>query len=203
MRQRKTNRWVTVIVTLVLMALSSRLFPSGVSSRAPSGSSLEVSSRASSGASSGISSKTSSGISSGISSKASSGTSSGVSSEASSEELQVSESGSYTSKEEVAAYLRRYDHLPDNFITKKEAKKLGWVSSEGNLDEVAPGKSIGGDHFGNYEGDLPEKKGRDYFECDIDYDGGYRGEKRIIFSDDGLIYYTQDHYQTFDLLYGD
>lgn len=203
MRQRKTNRWVTVIVTLVLMALSSRLFPSGVSSRAPSGSSLEVSSRASSGASSGISSKTSSGISSGISSKASSGTSSGVSSEASSEEFQVSESGSYTSKEEVAAYLRRYDHLPDNFITKKEAKKLGWVSSEGNLDEVAPGKSIGGDHFGNYEGALPEKKGRDYFECDIDYDGGYRGEKRIIFSDDGLIYYTQDHYQTFDLLYGD
>ena len=113
----------------------------------------------------------------------------------------VEESGEYTSKEEVAAYLHEFGHLPDNFITKNEAKKLGWVNSEGNLDEVAPGKSIGGDYFGNYEGQLPEKKGRDYYECDIDYTGGYRSAKRIIYSDDGLIYYTEDHYQTFEQLY--
>ncbi len=116
-------------------------------------------------------------------------------------EVQIEEDGTYTSKEEVAAYLHIYKHLPDNYITKKEARKLGWDSSAGNLDEVAPGMSIGGDYFGNYEGSLPEKKGRSYYECDIDYTGGYRGAKRIIFSDDGLIYYTEDHYKTFDLLY--
>ena len=115
----------------------------------------------------------------------------------------ISEDGTYTSKEEVAAYIHEYGHLPSNFITKKQAKKLGWVSNEGNLWEVAPGKSIGGDYFGNYEGILPAKKGRDYYECDIDTDGSYRGAKRIVFSDDGLIYYTEDHYKTFELLYGE
>lgn len=118
-------------------------------------------------------------------------------------DAQVEESGTYTSKEEVAAYINQFGHLPENFITKKEAKKLGWVSREGNLGEVAPGKSIGGDYFGNYEGSLPEKDGRKYYECDIDADGGYRGAKRIIFSSDGLIYYTEDHYETFELLYGE
>lgn len=119
------------------------------------------------------------------------------------EEPFIDEDGIYTSKDEVAAYIHEYGHLPSNFITKKQAKKLGWVSSEGNLGKVAPGKSIGGDYFGNYEGNLPEAKGRDYYECDIDSTGGYRGAKRIVFSDDGLIYYTEDHYETFELLYGE
>jgi len=119
------------------------------------------------------------------------------------EEHFLDEDGSYTSKEEVAAYLHQYGKLPSNFITKKEAKKLGWVNTEGNLGEVAPGKSIGGDYFGNYEGQLPEKDGRDYYECDINTDGSYRGAERIVFSDDGLIYYTADHYDSFELLYGD
>lgn len=115
----------------------------------------------------------------------------------------LSEDGVYTTKEDVAAYLHEYGHLPSNFITKKEAKELGWVSSEGNLDEVAPGMSIGGDYFGNYEGLLPEADGRDYYECDIDFDGTYRNAKRIVFSNDGLIYYTEDHYESFELLYGE
>lgn len=115
----------------------------------------------------------------------------------------ISEEGIYTSKEDVAAYLYEYSHLPSNFITKKEAKKLGWVSSEGNLDEVAPGMSIGGDYFGNYEGNLPKADDRDYYECDIDFDGTYRNSKRIVYSNDGLIYYTEDHYETFELLYGE
>ena len=118
-------------------------------------------------------------------------------------ETEVEEDGTYTSKEEVAEYLHTYGHLPSNFITKKEAKKLGWVSSEGNLDEVAPGMSIGGDYFSNYEGTLPEAEDRDYYECDIDFDGTYRNGKRIVFSNDGLIYYTDDHYETFELLYGE
>ncbi len=116
-------------------------------------------------------------------------------------ELTVSEDGEYTSKEEVALYIHLYNHLPSNYITKNEAKEFGWVSSEGNLNKVAPGKSIGGDKFGNREGLLPDKKGRVYYECDIDYVKGSRNGKRIVFSNDGLIYYTEDHYETYELLY--
>ncbi|MGN1069057.1 MAG: ribonuclease domain-containing protein [Candidatus Fimadaptatus sp.] len=61
--------------------------------------------------------------------------------------------------------------------------------------------SIGGDRFGNREGLLPDARGRQYYECDVNYDGGYRGGERIVFSSDGLIYYTCDHYNTFALLY--
>lgn len=113
----------------------------------------------------------------------------------------IEETGAYTSKDQVALYLHTYGHLPDNYMTKKEAEALGWDSRQGNLWEVAPGMSIGGSRFGNYEGLLPDKKGRKYFECDIDYEGGYRGAKRIIYSNDGLIFYTEDHYKTFDQLY--
>ena len=113
----------------------------------------------------------------------------------------IDEDGAYTSKEDVSLYLYTYGHLPDNFITKSEARALGW--SGGGLDDYAYGKSIGGDHFGNNEGLLPESGGRDYYECDIDtMNRNSRGAKRIVFSDDGLIYYTEDHYESFDLLYG-
>lgn len=115
----------------------------------------------------------------------------------------IDENASYTSKEDVALYIHTYGHLPGNFITKKEAQKKGWDSKEGNLWDVAPGCSIGGDYFGNYEGLLPEKNGREYHECDIDFNGGYRDAKRIIYSNDGLIYYTEDHYKSFTLLYGE
>ena len=115
---------------------------------------------------------------------------------------QLAEDGSYTNKEDVALYLHLYGKLPKNFITKKEAQNLGW--SGGNLEPYAPGKCIGGDRFGNYEGLLPEKKGRSYQECDIDTLGAKeRGAKRIVFSNDGLIYYTPDHYKSFELLYGE
>ena len=112
----------------------------------------------------------------------------------------VEKNGSYSSMEEVAVYLATYDKLPKNFLTKNKAQNLGWDNRAGNLDEVAPGCSIGGDRFGNYEGQLPDKKGRKWTECDIDYTGGYRGGKRIVFSSDGLIYYTDDHYNTFTQL---
>lgn len=117
------------------------------------------------------------------------------------EEISVEEDGSYTSKDEVALYLHMYGHLPSNFITKKEAEAAGWISKEGNLWEVASGKSIGGSRFGNYEGHLPDKKGRTWYECDINFDGSYRGAERIVYSSDGLIYYTADHYKTFEQLY--
>ena len=111
------------------------------------------------------------------------------------------EYGSYTSPEDVAEYLVLYEHLPDNFITKNQARDLGWDSSKGNLWDVAPGMSIGGDRFGNYEGLLPDADGRRWTECDVNYEGGYRGAERIIFSNDGLIYYTDDHYKSFTQLW--
>lgn len=116
--------------------------------------------------------------------------------------LTVSEDGEYTSKDEVALYIHLYNHLPGNYITKKEAQDLGWDPNQGkHLNKVAPGKSIGGDKFGNRENLLPKKDGRIYYECDIDYKKGSRNAKRIVFSNDGLIYYTDDHYETYELLY--
>jgi len=114
----------------------------------------------------------------------------------------IDRNGSYTSKDDVALYIHTYGELPKNFISKKQAERLGWDG--GSLEPYAPGKSIGGSYFGNYEGKLPKKKGRTYYECDIDTKGRRsRGPKRIVYSTDGLIYYTPDHYETFELLYGE
>ena len=114
----------------------------------------------------------------------------------------LAEDGVYTSKEDVALYIHLYGKLPENFITKKEAKALGWEG--GSLEPYAPGKSIGGDRFGNYEGILPEEDGVTYKECDIDTMGAdQRGAKRIVFSNEGAVYYTEDHYKSFELLYGE
>lgn len=116
--------------------------------------------------------------------------------------VKLDEHGTYDSKEDVALFIHTYGRLPDNYITKKEAEALGWTG--GSVEQVAPGKCIGGTYFGNYEGLLPKKKGRSYYECDIDTLGKKsRGAKRIIFSNDGLIYYTADHYESFELLYGE
>ena len=109
----------------------------------------------------------------------------------------LAEDGVYTSKEDVALYIHLYGKLPENFITKKEAKALGWEG--GSLEPYAPGKSIGGDRFGNYEGILPEEDGVTYKECDIDTMGAdQRGAKRIVFSNEGAVYYTEDHYKSFE-----
>ena len=110
--------------------------------------------------------------------------------------------GWYYSAEDVALYLVTYGYLPENFITKSEARDLGWEG--GSVEKYAPGYAIGGDKFGNREGLLPKASGRQYYECDIDTDGeNSRGAKRLVFSNDGLIYYTEDHYETFILLYGE
>ncbi len=110
----------------------------------------------------------------------------------------IDENGKYYSKDEVALYIHTYGRLPSNYITKKEAQKLGWQN--GSVDPYFPGGAIGGSRFGNYEGQLPE--GKTYYECDIDTLGkSSRGAKRIVYSDDGSIYYTGDHYETFTQLY--
>ena len=117
-------------------------------------------------------------------------------------EALIDEDGEFTSKDDVALYIHTYGHLPKNFVTKKVARDAGWEG--GSLEDYYPGCSIGGDVFGNREGSLPKKSGRTYYECDIDTKGKKsRGAKRIVFSNDGLVYYTDDHYETFTLLYGE
>lgn len=114
----------------------------------------------------------------------------------------VEEDGWYTSKEEVALYIHLYGDLPDNYVTKQEAEDAGW--SGGNVERyTGEGTAIGGSRFGNREGLLPKEQGRTYTECDIDTVGrSSRGARRVVFSNDGLIYYTGDHYESFELLYG-
>jgi hypothetical protein len=105
-----------------------------------------------------------------------------------------------TEENRVAAYVSKYGKLPDCYITKSEASRSGWTASEGNLCDVLPGRAIGGDRFGNREGQLPEKAGRQYFEADINYNCGRRGGERLVFSNDGLIFVTHNHYKTFEEL---
>lgn len=102
----------------------------------------------------------------------------------------------YYDLENVVLYLELYDTLPDNYITKKEAQDLGW--SGGSVEQYLEGAAIGGDHFGNREGLLPKADGRSYTECDLNTDGAdSRGAERLVFSNDGLYFHTEDHYETF------
>ena len=124
--------------------------------------------------------------------------------EATKDDIVLDENADYNSEEDVAAYIYRYGHLPENYITKQEAQAVGWIG--GSVQDVAPGKSIGGDRFYDdyYVGDgLARAEGRYYTECDVNTDDkDDRGAERIVFSNDGLVYYSPDHYVTFDLLYG-
>ena len=115
----------------------------------------------------------------------------------------IDENGWYDDRDNVALYIHTYGKLPSNYVSKNDAEKLyGWEG--GSLHKYAEGMAIGGSKFGNYEGLLPKKNGRQYYECDIDTVGTTsRGAKRIVYSNDGLIYYTEDHYETFELLYGE
>ncbi len=108
-------------------------------------------------------------------------------------ESRIDEDGYYYDLESVVLYLDEYGSLPGNFITKKEAEKLGWEG--GPVSDYYDGGAIGGSHFGNYEKLLPDG---DYKECDIDTNGTKgRGAKRLVFSSDGKYYYTDDHYESF------
>ena len=115
--------------------------------------------------------------------------------------IQVEKGGNYSGRDEVAEYIHVFGTLPQNYMTKKEAEAAGWNRSEGNLWRVTERKSIGGDYFGNREGLLPDADSRRYYECDVNYSGGYRGPERIVFSNDGLIFYTPDHYESFERIY--
>ena len=115
--------------------------------------------------------------------------------------ITVTEDGEYSDKDSVALYIHLYGHVPSNYISKTKARAAGWVNTKGNLWDVLPGMSIGGGGFYNDDNMMPDAPGREWFECDIDYKGGFRNSKRIVYSNDGLIYYTDDHYKTFQRLY--
>ena len=116
--------------------------------------------------------------------------------------ITVTEDGQYSDRDHVAAYIHEFGHLPSNFVSKTKARNAGWISTEGNLWDVLPGMSIGGSEFYIDEDTaLPDAEGRRWTECDINYSGGYRGAERIVFSNNGLIFYTADHYNTFEQLY--
>lgn len=112
----------------------------------------------------------------------------------------INENESYYTKEDVSKYIYKYKKLPNNYIKKSEAKKIGWKPSKGNLWDVTDKKVIGGDTFGNREGNLP--KGYKYFEADVNYNGGHRNAHRLVYTLDGpIVYYTGDHYKSFEVLY--
>lgn len=94
-------------------------------------------------------------------------------------------------------WLKQFGKLPNYYIPIESALNLGWIPKMGNLNEVAPGKMIGGDIFGNKKDKLPSAPGRIWYECDVDYKSGYRNNYRIVYSNDGLMFRTNDHYKTF------
>lgn len=103
-----------------------------------------------------------------------------------------------TSELQVVPYVKKNGRLPGCYVTKKEARSRGWRASKRNLCEVLPGRAIGGDVFANRERKLPERKGRIYYEADLNYNCGRRNADRLVFSNDGLIFVSRDHYKTFE-----
>lgn len=101
-----------------------------------------------------------------------------------------------TEEKRVISYVKQNHQLPDYYITKNEARRQGWNPSQGNLCEILPGRAIGGDKFSNREGNLP--KGERYFEADVNYNCGNRNADRIVFTEDGDVYLTKNHYKSFE-----
>ncbi len=187
--KRSNNRLVSLVVGIILVCLLAGVRQGG--------SAGEGTSTAAQGSSSSVSDGSGSGkVSDGPGAEK-------VSDDTGDGNAAVDEDWTGDDKEGVALYLEAYDKLPSNYMTKKEARSKGWEG--GALHLIIPGMCIGGDHFGNYEGLLPEDG--DYRECDIDtLSSDSRGGKRIIYTDepgDLDIWYTDDHYETFDLIYGD
>lgn len=106
----------------------------------------------------------------------------------------IDEDGEYTTAEDVALYIHTYHKLPSNYMTKKEATDKGYYKNP-----KKNGIMIGGDYFGNYEELLPPND--NYYECDVDYKGNDRGKNRLIYTTDGTVYYTKNHYKSFTQLY--
>ena len=114
---------------------------------------------------------------------------------------QVDDISVLTRQQRVADYLHQYQRLPSLYLSKSEARKRGWNPEKGDLCHVLPGRAIGGDRFSNREKVLPEAHGRRWFEADVNYQCGHRGSDRMLYSSDGLIYVTHDHYRHVEQVY--
>ncbi|RWR03629.1 hypothetical protein ED28_01180 [[Pantoea] beijingensis] len=101
-----------------------------------------------------------------------------------------------TQQQRVARYLQQHQQLPDYYLTKNQARRQGWDPAKGNLCSLLPGKAIGGDRFSNREGLLPVQRGRIWFEADVNYQCGHRNADRLLYSSDGLIFVSTDHYRS-------
>lgn len=108
----------------------------------------------------------------------------------------IQEGSPYTTAEDVIVYLALYGALPPNYLTTAEAQALGW-DGKGDLWAVKEGACIGGDDFGNLAGLLPSAEGRSWKQCDVNYAGGARGNERLVYSSDGLFYYSADRFSSF------
>ncbi|WP_312837237.1 ribonuclease domain-containing protein [Pantoea sp.] len=97
----------------------------------------------------------------------------------------------------VANWLQRHHQLPDYYIDKNAARRKGWDAGKGNLCDVLPGRAIGGDRFSNREKRLPQQPGRQWYEADVNYRCGHRNADRLLYSSDGLILLSTDHYRSF------
>lgn len=95
-------------------------------------------------------------------------------------------------------HLKYYGRLPTYYISRGDAYHQGWKPRLGNLSKVAPGKMMYGGIYRNDDGKLPQTSGRIWYEADINYQGGRRNDKRVLFANDGLIFVTYDHYNTFE-----
>ncbi|MDD7306454.1 MAG: ribonuclease domain-containing protein [Peptoniphilaceae bacterium] len=113
-------------------------------------------------------------------------------------EESIEEDKPYYKMEDVAAYIHLYNKLPKNYLSKKQAREKGWLSKENNLWLVTEKGVIGGDRFGNYEKTLPDSS---YKEADVNYEGGKRGKERLVYDEKGNIFYSKDHYKTFERIY--
>lgn len=109
---------------------------------------------------------------------------------------ELSSTEELTNEAKVISYVKSNHKLPDYYLTKSEAKSKGWAPSKGNLCDVLPGKAIGGDKFSNREKQLPE--GEKYYEADVNYNCGNRGADRIVFTRNGDVWLTKDHYKNFE-----
>lgn len=112
-------------------------------------------------------------------------------------------SNQYTSRDEVAKFICENGHLPSNYVSKSEGKRLyeaktGNTFTKWNFNPLTTlGVMIGGDDFQNREGRLPPG---DYREADVDYFAENRGTKRLVYTSGCIIYYTSDHYGSFTKL---
>ncbi len=119
------------------------------------------------------------------------------------EKMQAIDAGTATALGTNGAdwWIKYLGELPNYYISKEYAKALGWINVKGNLSKVAPGYMIFGRYY-NSENKLPDAEDRIWYEADINYSGGYRNKERLLISNDGIIFVTYDHYETFAEIIG-